>query len=388
LIGAALMIRTSLALNQVDPGFTTENVLVMRTSMSGERFQSTLVVEQTVRSALERLRALPGVAAATATCCVPLQGGYGLPFNITGRDNEGPFTGGGGFHTSSSGYFDTFEVPIVRGRAFTDRDDANAPPVVIISQTLADDFWDDGADPLQDTMLIGGGAGNMRELADEPVRQIIGIAGNARAQGLANDPGPLMYVPQAQLTDGLNALNVTITPMAWIVRTEGDVSAMSNTVQDIVRRTTGLPVTGVQLMEEIVSISTSRQRLNMLLMSVFGGSALLLAAIGIYGLMAYSVQQRTQEIGIRMALGAEADRVRSMVIRQGMTLVGIGMLVGLVAAFFLANVLASILFQVEPRDVPVFASVPVILGLIALAAVTVPAHRASRIDPLEALRYE
>jgi ABC-type antimicrobial peptide transport system permease subunit len=163
---------------------------------------------------------------------------------------------------------------------------------------------------------------------------------------------------------------------------------MSNTVQDIVRRTTGLPVTGVQLMEEIVSISTSRQRLNMLLMSVFGGSALLLAAIGIYGLMAYSVQQRTQEIGIRMALGAEADRVRSMVIRQGMTLVGIGMLVGLVAAFFLANVLASILFQVEPRDVPVFASVPVILGLIALAAVTVPAHRASRIDPLEALRYE
>lgn len=388
LIGAALMIRTSLALNRVDPGFATENVIVMRTSLSGERFQTTQAVEQTARNALERLRALPGVAAATATCCVPLQGGYGLPFNITGRQDEGPFTGGGGFHTSSAGYFDTFEIPIVRGRAFTDRDDANAPPVVIISQSLADEFWEDGADPLQDTMLIGGGAGNMRELAEEPVRQIIGIAGNARAQGLANDPGPLMYVPQAQMTDALNALNVTITPMAWIVRTNGDVGAMSNTIQDIVRQATGLPVTGVQLMEEVVSISTSRQRLNMLLMSVFGASALLLAAIGIYGLMAYSVQQRTQEIGIRMALGAEADRVRRMVVRQGMTLVGIGILLGLVAAFFLANVLASILFQVEPRDVPVFASVPVILGLIALVAVAVPAHRASRIDPLEALHYE
>ncbi len=141
-------------------------------------------------------------------------------------------------------------------------------------------------------------------------------------------------------------------------------------------------------MDDVVSVSTSRQRLNMLLMSVFGGAALLLAAIGIYGLMAYSVQQRTQEIGIRMAMGAEGSTVRRMVVRQGMALVAVGMVVGLVAAFFLANVLASVLYEVEPRDVWVFVSVTVVLALIGLAAVAVPAGRASRVDPIDALRYE
>ena len=168
-------------------------------------------------------------------------------------------------------------------------------------------------------------------------------------------------------------------------RRAGTVSA---TIQEELRLATGLPVTDVESMEEIVSISTSRRRVNMLLMSVFGGSALLLAAIGIYGLMAYSVQQRTQEIGIRMAMGAESGKVRTMVIKQGMALVIVGVAVGLGAAYFLANVLASVLFEVEPRDVTVFVSVPVVLTLIALAAVAIPAYRASRVDPLEALRVE
>jgi predicted permease len=387
LVGAALMIRTSLALGRVNPGYTVENVLTMRTSLSGPRFLTSVGVEQTARAALERIRAIPGVAQATATCCVPLQGGYGLQFNIIGRTNEGPYTGGGSIMMSSSGYFETFEIPILRGRDFNDLDDANAPPVVIINQALADEFWPDG-DPLADQMLIGGGAGNMRELALEPVRQIIGVVGSVRAQGIAADPAPTMYIPQAQVPDALNALNVGITPMAWVVRTEVEPSTISALIQEELRSATALPVTDIETMEEIVAISTSRQRVNMLLMSVFGGAALLLAAIGIYGLMAYSVQQRTQEIGIRVAMGAEAGQVRVMVIKQGMVLVLVGMVVGLLGAYLLANVLASVLFEVEPRDPAVFVTVVGVLTAIALAAVAIPAARASRVDPIAALRCE
>jgi putative ABC transport system permease protein len=390
LIGAALLIRTTIALGRVDPGFDPHNVVTMRTSLSGPRFTKSNDVEQMARIALERVRAMPGVAAATATCCVPLQGGYGLPFNIIGRENPGPgpYTGGGGFVATSPGYFETFGIPVLRGRPFDDRDDVNAPPVVVISESLAKQFWKDGADPLQDRMLIGGGAANMSQLAEEPVRQIIGVVGDVRARGLGNDPGPIMYIPQAQMPDALNALNLRITPMAWVVRTQVEPTTISARIQDELRQATGLPVTDVRSMEDVVRISTSQQRLSMLLMSIFGGMALLLAAIGIYGLMAYSVQQRTQEIGIRMALGAEAARVKRMVIRQGMALVGIGLVVGLVAAFYAAKLLGAFLFEVEPRDIPVFVTVPVVLALIALAAVWFPAGRASRVDPLDAVRYE
>jgi ABC-type antimicrobial peptide transport system permease subunit len=176
--------------------------------------------------------------------------------------------------------------------------------------------------------------------------------------------------------------------MGWIVRTSVAPETVSNTIQDILRQATGVPVTSVQNMADIVSINISRQRLNMLLMTIFGASALVLAAIGIYGLMAYSVQHRTQEIGIRLALGAQADRVRWGIVGQGMTLVGIGIVVGVVAAFFLATFLAAVLYGVQARDVMVFVGVPVVLAATAFAAVWVAARRASGIDPLQALRYE
>jgi predicted permease len=386
LVGAALLIRTSLALGGVDPGYTTDNVLVMRTSLTGQRFQSAAVVDETARLALERIRALPGVAAASMTCCIPLQGGLGLPFNIVGRTNEGPFTGGAGVHFAVAGYFDTFEIKVVRGRAFNESDTASSPPVIIINEALAKQFWKDGADPLADQMLVAGGA--MREFTGEPVRQIIGIVADVRAGNIAQDPGPTMFVPIAQMPNTANAQIQGMTPMGWVIRTSAETGTVSKQIQDIVRETTGAPVTSVQNMEDIVSLNTSRQRLNMLLMTIFGGSALVLAAIGIYGLMAYSVQHRTQEIGIRLALGAQADRVRWSIVGQGMTLVGIGIVVGIVAAFFLATFLAAVLYGVQARDVIVFVGVPTVLAATAFAAVWIAARQASRIHPLEALRYE
>jgi predicted permease len=319
---------------------------------------------------------------------VPLQGGYGLPFNIIGRTNEGPFTGGGGVHVSVGEYFETFEIPVIRGRAFNEGDTAAAPPVMIINEALAKQFWKDGGDPLADQIHMGGGAANMRELTTEPVRQIIGIVGDVRNGSIANDPGPMMYLPHAQMPDALNQLMQGSGPMGWVVRTSVEPGTVTGQIQDVIREATGVPVTNVQNMNDIVSLNTSRQRLNMLLMTIFGGAALVLAAIGIYGLMAYSVQHRTQEIGVRLALGAQPDRVRWSVIGQGMTLVGIGVVVGMVAAFFLATFLAAVLYGVQARDVLVFVGVPLVLGATAFGAVWVAARRASHIDPLHALRYE
>jgi ABC-type antimicrobial peptide transport system permease subunit len=197
-----------------------------------------------------------------------------------------------------------------------------------------------------------------------------------------------MYVPQAQLPDAFNAFFLGSIPLAWVVHTASDPSSLANTLDNELRQLTGVPVIDVQRMEDVVSIATSRERFNMLLMSIFGGAALVLAALGIYGLMAYSVQQRTQELGIRMALGAAPGQIRRMVLRQGAALVGAGVAGGLAAAFYLSSSLASFLFAVEPRDGPVFIAVPAALTLIGLATVAAVALRAGRVDPLAALRHE
>jgi ABC-type antimicrobial peptide transport system permease subunit len=197
-----------------------------------------------------------------------------------------------------------------------------------------------------------------------------------------------MYIPQAQVPDAVNALNVRLTPIAWIVRTRTDPGALSNAIQEQLRQASGLPVADVRSMSEVVSRSTSRQQFNMWLMTVFGTVALLLAAIGIYGLMAYSVKQRTQEIGIRLALGAEADQVKNMVVFQGMRLTLAGVVIGIAAAFGLTRFIASFLFGVDAWDPFVFVSVPLVLSSVALLAVWLPARRASRVNPIDALRYE
>jgi predicted permease len=378
------LIRTSLALRAVSPGFDANNVLTMRMSFTGPRFQTASAVDLAIHDGVERIRALPGVESASAACCLPLEGGYGLPFKVVGRPlNNGPWTGGGSWTTVSPGYFEVFKIAVLRGRAFTDQDNAAGTPVVIINEAMAKQFWKTG-DPLTDQLVIGRGI--MREFAAEPDRQIIGVVADSRDGGLNQEPSPKMFIPQGQVPDLVNALNTRLSPTSWVIRTKVPPLSLSAPVQAQLRAAIGLPVSDVRSMDQVVSQSTSREQFNTLLMSIFALSALALAAIGIYGVMAYAVQQRTREIGVRLALGAEPGAVRTMVVLQGMRLAILGVAIGIAAAFALSRYMSSMLFGVEARDPLVFVGVPVLLAVIALLAVWIPAGRASRIDPLGALR--
>jgi predicted permease len=381
LVGSALLIRSFAELYQVDRGFETRNVLTVRTLLAGPKFATSAGVENTIRTGLERVRALPGVIAASTTCCVPLQGQNGLTFEIVGRPSADVVAAG--WTTVSPGFFDVFKIPVKRGRAFTERDSADAPPVAMINEAMARMYFQD-RDALNDRIVIGRKV--MQEFRNEPARQIIGIVADMRDTGWQNCCRPVMYVPWAQLPDAADAF--WNEPMAWVVRTQTPPQKLAPAIQEQLRQATGVPVTDLLLMDEVVSLSIARQRLSMLLMTVFGGAALLLAAIGIYGLMAYTVQQRTQEIGIRLALGAEATRLRNMIVRQGMGLALAGVVAGLGAAWGVSRLMESLLFGVKPQDPVVFVAVPVGLAAVALLAVWLPARRALRVDPVVALRHE
>ncbi len=356
----------------------------MRMSLSAKAYETSSGIEQLVRTATERLNRLPGVELASATCCIPLEGGYGLPFKVMGRPlTDGPFHGGGGWKTVSPGYFEVFRIPVIRGRAFTERDSHGGAPVVVINESMAKKFWPKG-DPLADRILIGKGV--MPQLESEQPRQVIGIVADQRDGSLNQDPGPEMYIPNGQATDEIQALNVRLTPLAWVIRTRGEPMQLRAAVEEQLRQVSGLPVSDIRVMDEVVSRSTSRERFHMLLMSVFGGVSLLLAAIGIYGLMAYSVEQRTQEIGIRMALGAVRRDVRRMIMKQGLTFALIGVVLGIAGAFALAKQIASFLFGVTVWDPWVFGAVPVLLLATSVLAVWWPSIRATRVDPATALR--
>ena len=234
---------------------------------------------------------------------------------------------------------------------------------------------------MNDSILIGKGLPNF----DEPSRQVVGIVGDVRENGLGYDLQPAIFVPVAQLPDSRNSPN----PVAWVLRTRTPSLALNSSIQNELRQTTGgLPVAPLRSMEEVVLKSTARQDFNMLLMSIFGGSALLLAAIGIYGVMAYSAQQRTRELGVRMALGATASDIRGMVVWQGMRLALAGVVIGMAAAFGLTRFLTGLLYEVKSWDPLVFTLAPVVLCGVGLAAVWLPASRASRTDPIRALRYD
>ena len=386
LVGAALLIRTFAALRGVNPGFSTHNVLTMNMSITGPRFAKTAGVAQLVEDARQRVEAVPGVEAMATTCCLPLEGGLGLPFSIEGRQHtNGPNDGGAGYDIVSPEYFAVFRIPLIRGRMFTVHDNGGAQGVVLISETMAKKFWPKG-DAVGAQITIGKGVGPE---FGEPPRGVVGIVGDARNGGLDNEPFPIMYIPVAQVPDGVTALNSRITPLQFVIRTKVEPFSLSEEIQKGLREASGgLPVGHVRSMNQVVSESTARSDFNTTLLTIFAGVALLLAAIGIYGLMAYSVQQRTQEIGIRMALGASPERVRRMVVLQGMRLVLAGVVIGVAAALVLARYMESLVFGVKPRDPAAFVTVVLVLGVVAWAATYFPALRASRVDPMESLRYE
>ena len=390
LVGSALLIRSFSALYAVDLGFETKNVVTTGVLLAGPKYSKSADVAETVRRGLEHLRALPGVVAAGTTCCLPLaQGNYSLNFDIAGRPSATLSSAQDvGWATVSPGYFDVFKIPVKRGRAFTDQDDNKSPAVVVINERMAQQYWKD-RDPLGERIVIGQETG-INQFKDEPVRQIIGIVGDVRDEALDSKPHPVMYVPQAQLPDAVNQLFFRLLPMEWIVRTQRDPQALIPSIQEQLRQATGLPVPETELgsMDRVVWAQTGRQRFNMLVMTAFGCSALLLAAIGIHGLMAYTVQQRTQEIGIRLALGAEATQLRNMVVRQGMSLALTGVVIGLSAAWGVSRLMESLLFGVKPRDPVVFVIVPLALSAVALLSVWLPARRALRADPAVALRHD
>ncbi len=244
-------------------------------------------------------------------------------------------------------------------------------------------FWP-GGDPLGDHLVIGRGV--RPEYQKDPARQIIGIVGDVRDSALNRVPRPAMYVPIAQLPDDLNLINLRLLPIAWFVRASGaSHSAIQNELQQV---SGGLPVSPIRSMDEVATQSTARTRFEMLLMTIFGGAALLLAAVGVYGLIAYSVEQRTQELGIRLALGARSGKLRNMIVFQGMRLALVGVGAGLAGAFGLTRLIAGFLFGVRPWDPAVFATVAIVLAAVALFATWLPARRAMRIDPVAALRWE
>jgi predicted permease len=384
LIGSGLLIRTFLALRGVTPGFDSHSVLTLEMSLTGDRFQKTVGVAQISRDGLDRINALPGIEASAAAFWLPIDVVDGLPFQIIGRPVEKGM-GDSRWMSTSPGYLRVFKIPVLRGRDLNDRDTAAAPGVLLINQALAHKYFPN-QDPIGQHLLVGVGMG----LEDgEPPREIVGVVADTHNNGLGHVPEPMVIVPLAQVTDGYMKSYTDVQPLIWVVRTSRDPHQAITAITEQLRLASrGFPVAHVRTMEEVVGSSTARQSFNMLLLTIFGAVALVLAAIGIYGLMAYSVAQRTQEMGIRIALGADRSAIRNLVVWHGMRLTLIGVVLGMVAAFGLARLLSTFLFGVKPWDLVVFVSVPFILAAIALLAVWLPAARASKVDPMQALRAE
>jgi len=386
-VGAGLMIRTFAGLRSAQIGLDPHNVITMQTSLSGGRYDSTAKAANMTRQVEDRIEALPGVLAAAATVALPAEGGIDLPFTIEGvpPPKGDLYNGDHQWRFIGPHYFSALRVPLLKGRVFDRRDTGNSARVLIVNQAFAKKYWPKG-DPIGQRITIGKGLGPEFE---EPARQIIGIVGNVRETGLQYVDEAVMYVPQSQTTDGLTKLANSVIPLSWIIQTAGDPSSLSAAIQrEIQSVDSQLAASKIRTMDQVISESTARQNFNMLLLTIFAGLALLLAAIGIYGLMSYTVEQRTQELGIRMALGASRGDMLKLVVRQGMLLTGVGVAIGLAASFGLNRLLANLLFGVKTTDPITYAAVTAILVLVALLASYIPARRATQIDPMIALRYE
>jgi putative ABC transport system permease protein len=374
LIGSGLMIKSFLRLQEVDPGFRTDNLLTLKVLLPEEKYKEPEQIVAFFRQTLERLRALPGVKDASAASYLPFTGlAAATDFTIEGRPAPPPGQGHGvDVRVIDPGFFQTMGIPLLKGRTFTEREATQASNVVIINETMARQYWP-GEDPIGKRVVI--------DMTDPLVpSEIVGVVGDVKHEGLDKEVRAMAYWPHPQLPYPF---------MNLVIRTQSDpaglVAAVEREVQAIDK---DQPITDVHTMEELLSESVSRTRFSTFLLSIFAAVALVLAAVGIYGVMAYAVTQRTHEIGIRMALGAQASDVLKMVVGQGMILALIGVGVGLIAALALTRVISSLLYGVSATDPVTFGAIALLLAGVALVACLIPARKAAKVDPMVALRYE
>jgi predicted permease len=387
LTGAALLIRSLAGLRSVNPGFNPHNVLALETSMAGGNYASTAQVAAFVTEVVRRVEALPRVQSAAAALILPVSGyDCDLPFSIPAKPPaKGQYNGDEQYRTISQHYFQTLRIPLLRGRAFGPGDTGNSPRVVIINDVMANRYWPK-QDPIGQMIVIGKGLGPQ---FDDPPREIVGVVGNVRETGLEDGSVGVMYIPQTQVPEGLTTLANGVLPLSWAVRAAGDPMSLRAAVEREVHAVDGLmPVAHMRAMDQMVSASLARRNFMMLLLSIFAGIALLLAAIGVYGLMSYSVERRTQEIGIRVALGAERRHVLRLIVLEGLRLACIGVVAGLALAYGVTRLLATLLFGVKAADPATFAAVAVAIAGIGLLAAYVPARRAAGIEAADALRHQ
>jgi predicted permease len=381
LVGAGLLIKSFVRLMSVRSGFSTDRVLTLRISLPETRYPGRSDVTAYFERLAARLGSLPGVASAGAGSGLPLAVASGdWSFDVEGRPLiNNKHSGAADWYAVTPGYFETLGIRVVRGRAPAQRDAADAPPVVFINETTARTLFP-SEDPLGRRIRFSRSRG-----FEQPWRTIAGIVGDVRQRGLDTPPRPEAYFPHAQFQHFVP--NAQARSMNIVLKTPSAPIAMIAAVRDEVR---GLdpevPAAEVHDMDGIVADSTRDRRLNVLLIGAFGGLALLLAAVGVYGVLAFQVAQRTREMGVRLALGASHSGLLALVLGEGMQLVALGLLVGLAAASALGGAISGLLFGVEPRDLTIFAAVPAVLLIAGALASYIPARRATHVDPVVALR--
>jgi putative ABC transport system permease protein len=376
LIGAGLLIKSFRRLLDVDPGFNPDNVATMQLAAPASGAETATFYDQL----LERVKALPQTDSASLTTALPLTGAtYGGPFSIEGKplDMSGP-PPHVYFRTTGPGYFHVMGIPIMKGRDFNGDDTDRSEPVVIVNEALARGFFSEG-DAIGKRIKLGAPQ-NPR-----PWMTIAGVVKDVRSDGLDTAVTPEMYVPYSQTTGP----NSTGGAMTLVVRTNidsaGSIPAIRREVQAFAK---DQPIYNITTMKQLLRQSVAQRRFRMLMLIVFAAVALLLAASGVFGVMGYTVAQRTREIGIRMSLGAQRRDILKMVGQDGLILTSIGVALGLSAALVLTRAISSLLFGVGPLDPPTFTLVSALMAFVSLLACYIPARRATRVDPLVALRYE